>query len=49
LVLQTCPETLKLLHTRGIPVHVAQTRAAVELSNRLAETEPVGGLCPSTC
>jgi hypothetical protein len=49
LVLQTCPETLELLRDRGIPVHVAETRAAVELYNRLAETEPVGGLFHSTC
>jgi len=49
LVLQTCPETLALLRERDIPVHVAETRAAVELYNRLAETEPVGGLSHSTC
>src|SRR4051794_32860337 len=29
LVLQTCPETLELLRSRGIPVHVEETRAAV--------------------
>jgi hypothetical protein len=49
LVLQTCPETLDMLRERGIPVHVAETRAAVELYNRLADTEPVGGLFHSTC
>ncbi len=49
LVLQTCPETLELLHERGVEVHVAETRAAVELYNQLAETEPVGGLFHSTC
>jgi hypothetical protein len=49
LVLQTCPETLELLRQRGIPVHVEETRAAVELYNRLAETERVGGLFHSTC
>jgi hypothetical protein len=49
LVLRTCPETLELLRDKGIPVHVAETRAAVELYNRLAETEPVGGLFHSTC
>jgi hypothetical protein len=49
LVLQTCPETLQMLRDRGIPVHVEETRAAVELSNRLAETELVGGLFHSTC
>lgn len=49
LVLQTCPETLALLQDRNIPVHVEETRAAVELYNRLAETEAVGGLFHSTC
>jgi hypothetical protein len=49
LVLQTCPETLQLLRDRGIAVHVEETRAAVELYNRLAETHLVGGLFHSTC
>ena len=49
LVLQTCPETLQLLRERGIAVHVEETRAAVALYNRLAETEAVGGLFHSTC
>ena len=49
LVLQTCPETLDLLRDRGVAVHVEETRAAVELYNKLAETEPVGGLFHSTC
>ncbi|HYT93862.1 MAG TPA: MTH938/NDUFAF3 family protein [Gemmataceae bacterium] len=49
LVLQTCPETLEMLRERGIAVHVEETRAAVELYNRLAETQPVGGLFHSTC
>jgi hypothetical protein len=49
LVLQTCPETLTLLRERGIAVHVEETKAAVELYNKLAETEPVGGLFHSTC
>jgi hypothetical protein len=49
LVLQTCPETLEFLRSRGIPVHVEETRAAVALYNRLAEMEPVGGLFHSTC
>jgi hypothetical protein len=43
LVLQTCPETLRMLEERGIPLHVAESRAAVALYNRLAETEMVGG------
>jgi hypothetical protein len=49
LVLRTCPETLELLKEEGIPVHVEETRQAVALYNRLAETEAVGGLFHSTC
>jgi hypothetical protein len=49
LVLQTCPETLDLLRARGVEVHVEETRAAVQLYNRLSETQPVGGLFHSTC
>ena len=49
LVLQTCPETLQLLRERAVTFHVEQTEAAVALYNRLAETEPVGGLFHSTC
>ena len=49
LVLQTCPQTLQMLRDKGIPVHVEETKAAVALYNRLAETTPVGGLFHSTC
>ncbi len=49
LVLQTCPETLEMLRDKGVTVHVEETRAAVELYNRLAEKEAVGGLFHSTC
>jgi hypothetical protein len=49
LVLRTCPETLELLKEKGIPVHVEETRRAVALYNRLAESEAVGGLFHSTC
>ncbi len=49
LVLQTCPETLELLKDREIQVHIEETKAAVELYNRLAVTERVGGLFHSTC
>lgn len=49
LVLQTCPETLELLRDHEIEVHVEETKAAVELYNRLAQTERVGGLFHSTC
>ena len=49
LVLQTCPETLALLEERGVVVHVEETRAGVELYNRLAVSQRVGGLFHSTC
>jgi hypothetical protein len=49
LALQTCPETLEMLKNKGIAVHIEETRAAVELYNRLAEHEQVGGLFHSTC
>jgi hypothetical protein len=49
LVLQTSPETLELLRKRGVPVHVVETRAAVELYNKLAKDQAVGGLFHSTC
>jgi hypothetical protein len=49
LVLQTCPETLQMLRDKGISYHVEETKKAVELYNRLARTEAVGGLFHSTC
>jgi hypothetical protein len=49
LALQTCPETLQLLREMGITYHVEETKAAVELYNRLTQTEAVGGLFHSTC
>ena len=49
LALHTCPETLDLLRGRGIAVHVEETRSAVALYNRLAESQNVGGLFHSTC
>jgi len=50
LMLKTCQETLKLLEERHISVHVAETKAAVEIYNRLASKgEAVGGLFHSTC
>jgi hypothetical protein len=50
LVLQTCPETFQLLKDRNIRVFVEETKAAVEIYNRLVEeNEPVGGLFHSTC
>jgi hypothetical protein len=47
--LQTMPETVSLLESSGVEVHVLETTAAVELYNRLAEGTPVGGLFHSTC
>jgi hypothetical protein len=49
LVLQTSPETLEFLRERGIPVDVVETRAAVDLYNKLAKHQAVGGLFHSTC
>lgn len=48
--LQIPPETLEFLRERNVECHVEETKAAVELYNRLAkEGEPVGGLFHSTC
>ena len=50
LVLQTARETIDLLNSRGVPFHLEETKSAVMLYNRLAETgEQVGGLFHSTC
>jgi hypothetical protein len=49
LMLQTCPETLRLLQDKGIDVRVEETIKAAEVYNKLAEREPVGGLFHSTC
>jgi hypothetical protein len=48
-MLRTSPETLRFLEQRKVAVHVEETRAAVELYNRLARKESVGGLFHSTC
>jgi len=47
--LHTMPETMELLEASGIEVHIAETTAAVELYNRFAGTQAVGGLFHSTC
>ncbi|KAL2862442.1 Mth938-like domain-containing protein [Aspergillus lucknowensis] len=47
--LKTMPETLQTLADQGVEVHVAETKAAVEIYNKLIETKPVGGLFHSTC
>ena len=47
--LQICSETLQLLNSLKIPVHVLKTEKAIELYNKLSKTELVGGLFHSTC
>jgi hypothetical protein len=49
LALGVCPATLELLRSHGVEVHVRETRAAVTLYNRLAQSRAVGGLFHSTC
>ncbi|KAF7557527.1 hypothetical protein G7Z17_g517 [Cylindrodendrum hubeiense] len=49
LKLQIDPATLNYLEEKGVPVHVAETRKAVEIYNSLAGTTAVGGLFHSTC
>jgi hypothetical protein len=47
--LQVPRETLDFLKERQIAAHVLPTKDAVALYNKLAETEPVGGLFHTTC
>ncbi len=47
--LHVCPETLDLLGSASVEVHIERTEAAVALYNRLARTHRVGGLFHSTC
>ncbi len=50
LMLRTCQETIDCLEERHIPVHIAETKAAVEIYNDLvSEGKAVGGLFHSTC
>jgi hypothetical protein len=42
-------ETLDFLKERKIAAYVLPTKEAVTLYNKLAETEPVGGLFHTTC
>ncbi len=50
LMLRTCRETLDLLESRHVTVHVAETKAAADLYNALAsDAVAVGGLFHSTC
>jgi hypothetical protein len=47
--LQVAPETLQLLESRGVRVHVLPTGQAVQRYNELCESEAVGALIHSTC
>ena len=47
--LKVCPETLELLDNEHIPVHVLQTKKAVEKFNQLRKSVAVAGLFHSTC
>lgn len=47
--LQVDPATMEYLEQRSITIHVAETRQAVQIYNKLAEHVPVGGLFHSTC
>lgn len=50
LMLHTCPETLAMLESGAIVVHVAETGKAAKIYNELASRgEAVGGLFHSTC
>jgi hypothetical protein len=49
LMLQTSPEALDLLRQLSVEVHVAETKHAVELYNRLAASRAAGCLIHSTC
>ncbi|MFC7482046.1 Mth938-like domain-containing protein [Luedemannella flava] len=48
-VLQVGPQVVKELEDRGVTVHVARTREAVEIYNGLVGDTAVGGLFHSTC
>ncbi len=49
-MLKTAPETLELLASMNIKIHVAETKEAAEIYNNLASNgEAVGGLFHSTC
>lgn len=47
--LQVDPKTVEALESKGVQTHIDETQAAVDLYNRLAKTERVGGLFHSTC
>ncbi|HZM77459.1 MAG TPA: MTH938/NDUFAF3 family protein [Candidatus Limnocylindrales bacterium] len=47
--LSVMPETLDYLKSRGIEVHVAETKEAVDVYHRLSASKPTGALIHSTC
>lgn len=47
--LQVKNETLKMLKSKGIDVHVKETGKAINLYNELRDEHAVGGLFHSTC
>ena len=49
LALKTSPKTLEVLKKLSITVYVKETKEAVEIYNRLADENAVGGLFHSTC
>lgn len=42
-------ETLEYLRSRGVEVHLAETKEAVDLYHSLSESKPTGALIHSTC
>ena len=50
LALHTCPATTELLQSENITTHIAETKNAVAIYNRLVdEGKLIGGLFHSTC
>lgn len=50
LALHVCPETIELLEAEKIETHIAETREAGEIYNRLVdEGKAIGGVFHSTC
>jgi hypothetical protein len=43
------PETHRMLDERNIPAHIAKTEEAVDIYDKLRDTEKVGALIHSTC
>jgi hypothetical protein len=42
-------DTIQILKSKGVEVHIDQTNAAIRLYNELREHEPVGGLIHTRC